>query len=72
MAAGHRLTMAAGRTATFRFYGELNDYLSDHLRFSKRVQWRVPAARRKTPLFVERAVRFEILEKKSNDGLTSA
>ena len=56
----------------FEDVGELNDYLSDHLRFSKRVQWRVPAARRKTPLFVERAVRFEILEKKSNDGLTSA
>ena len=43
---------------------ELNDYLSDHLRFSKRVRWLVPAARRRTtPLFVERAVRFEILEK---------
>jgi hypothetical protein len=43
---------------------ELNDYLSDHLRFSKRVRWLAPAARRTTPLFVERAVRFEILEKR--------
>jgi len=43
---------------------ELNDYLKDHLRFSKRVRWLAPAARRRTtPLFVERAVRFEILEK---------
>ena len=56
----------------FEDIGELNDYLTDHLRFSRRVQWLVPAARRRTPLFVERAVRFEILEKKSNDGLTSA
>ena len=56
----------------FEDTGELNDYLTDHLRFSRRVQWLVPAARRRTPLFVERAVRFEILEKKSNDGLTSA
>src|SRR2546428_11473811 len=47
----------------FEDSAELNDYLSDHLRFSRRVQWSVPAARRKTPLFVERAVRFEILEK---------
>lgn len=44
---------------------ELNDYLRDHLRLSKRVSWKVPAARRTTPLFVERAVRFEILEKRS-------
>jgi len=43
---------------------ELNDYLRDHLRFSKRARWRVPAARRTPPLFVERAVRFEILEKR--------
>ena len=42
---------------------ELNDYLKDHLRFSRRVSWRAPAARRTAPLFVERAVRFEILEK---------
>jgi len=56
----------------FEDIGELNDYLTDHLRFSRRVQWLVAAARRRTPLFVERAVRFEILEKKSNDGLTSA
>ena len=48
----------------FEDSAELNDYLSDHLRFSKRVRWLVPAARRRTtPLFVERAVRFEILEK---------
>src|SRR5438105_14267654 len=56
----------------FEDVGEMNDYLSDHVRFSKRVQWRVPAARGKTPLFVGRAVRFEILEQKANDGLTSA
>ena len=43
---------------------ELNDYLNDHLRLSKRVRWLVPAARRATPLFVERAIRFEILEKR--------
>jgi hypothetical protein len=43
---------------------ELNDYLRDHLRFSTRARWLVPAARRKTPLFVERAVRFEILERR--------
>lgn len=43
---------------------ELNDYLRDHLRFSRRVSWNVPAGRRTTPLFVERAVRFEILEKR--------
>ena len=43
---------------------ELNDYLRDHLRFSKRVRWLAPATRRTTPFFVERAVRFEILEKR--------
>jgi hypothetical protein len=48
----------------FEDAAELNDYLRDHLRFSKRVRWLAPAARRKTPLFVERAVRFEILEKR--------
>src|SRR2546423_2752706 len=42
---------------------ELNDYLSDHLRFSKRVRWLTPAARRATPFFVEPAVRVEILDK---------
>jgi len=47
----------------FEDSSELNDYLSDHLRFSKRVRWLAPARRRATPLFVERAVRFEILEK---------
>src|SRR5207244_10049432 len=56
----------------FEDVGELNDYLTDHLRFSRRVQWRAPSARRRTPLFVERAVRVAILEKKGNDGLTSA
>ena len=49
----------------FEDESELNDYLSDHLRFSKRVRWLVPRARRSSPLFVERAVRFEILEKTS-------
>src|SRR4029077_1389152 len=47
----------------FEDVGELNDYLTDHLRFSRRVTWLAPAARRTTPLFIERAVRFEILEK---------
>src|SRR5438132_12921150 len=56
----------------FEDIGELNDYLTDHLRFSRRVQWLVPAARRRTPLFVDRAVRFEIPEKERKDGLTSA
>src|SRR2546421_6883491 len=56
----------------FEDVGELNDYLTDHLRFSRRVQWRAIAGRRTPPLFVERAVRFEVLEKKSNDDLTSA
>lgn len=48
----------------FEDSAELNDYLSGHLRFSGRVRWTVPAARRRTPLFVERAVRFEILERR--------
>jgi hypothetical protein len=47
----------------FEDVAELNDYLKDHLRFSKRVRWLAPRARRTTPLFVERAIRFEILEK---------
>jgi hypothetical protein len=47
----------------FEDAGELNDYLTDHLRFSRRVKWSAPASRRTTPLFVERAVRFEILQK---------
>jgi hypothetical protein len=47
----------------FEDSSELSDYLTDHLRFSRRVRWRVPAARRAGPLFVERAIRFEILEK---------
>jgi len=49
----------------FEDFDELNDYLADHLRFSRRVKWSAPASRRTTPLFVERAVRFEILEKKT-------
>jgi hypothetical protein len=48
----------------FEDSAELNDYVRDHLRFSRRVDWSVPAARRTTPLFVERAVRFEILERR--------
>ena len=44
---------------------ELNDYLADHLRFSRRVKWSAPASRRITPLFVERAIRFEILDRQS-------
>jgi hypothetical protein len=48
----------------FEDAAELNDYLRDHLRFSKRVSWLAPRARRTAPLFVERAVRFEILEKR--------
>jgi len=47
----------------FEDSAELQDYLSDHLRFSHRVRWLLPAARRTTPLFVERAVRFQILER---------
>ena len=47
----------------FEDLDELNDYLADHLRFSRRVKWSAPASRRTTPIFVERAVRFEILEK---------
>ena len=47
----------------FEDSAELNDYLTDHLRFSRRVRWLARASRRTTPLFVERAVRFEILEK---------
>ena len=43
--------------------GELQDYLDDHLRFSHRVRWRV-RAKRSGPLFVERAVRFEVLERR--------
>jgi hypothetical protein len=54
----------------FEDSAELNDYLSDHLRFSRRVRWLAPAARRTTPLFVERAVRFEILEKRSDERFT--
>jgi hypothetical protein len=48
----------------FEDVGELQDYLDDHLRFSHRVVWRVPRSRRAGPLFVERAVRFEVLERR--------
>ena len=48
----------------FEDSAELSDYLTDHLRFSRRVRWLVPAARRTTPLFVERAVRFEVFERR--------
>src|SRR2546430_11646271 len=44
----------------FEDIGELNDYLTDHLRFSRRVQLRAPAAPRTPALLVERAVRLEI------------
>jgi hypothetical protein len=47
----------------FEDASELSDYLQDHLRFSKRVSWLAPRARRTAPLFVQRAVRFELLEK---------
>ena len=52
----------------FEDSSELNDYLREHLRFSKRVQWLVRGAHRLAPLFVERAVRFEILEKQDPPG----
>jgi len=48
----------------FEDRSELQDYLSDHLRFSRRVSWRVPAAKRGGELVVERAVRFEILARR--------
>ena len=43
--------------------GSLQCYLDDHLRFSRRVRWRIPASRRLGPLFLDRAVRFEILRR---------
>jgi hypothetical protein len=46
----------------FEDRAELDDYLRDHLRFSRRVDWRVPPARRDGRLYVERAIRFEVLE----------
>ena len=48
----------------FEDRSELQDYLDDHLRFSRRVIWRVPVAKRVGRLVVERAVRFEILERR--------
>src|SRR5439155_4688112 len=53
----------------FEDSAEPNYYLRNHLRFSRRVHWLVPPARRGTPLFDERAKRSEILEKRSNDEL---
>jgi hypothetical protein len=47
----------------FEDAAELSDYLRDHLRLSRRVSWTAPAARRTGALFVERTVRFQILEK---------
>ena len=48
----------------FEDSASLNTYLRDHLRFSPRVRWADRAARRTEPLYIERAVRFEILEKR--------
>lgn len=50
-------------TIPFADSARLNDYLREHLRFSSRVRWTVLAARGTAPLFIERAVRFEILER---------
>ena len=47
----------------FEDSASLNTYLREHLRFSPRARWTVPAARRTEPPFVERAIRFEILER---------
>ena len=49
----------------FEDAAELSDYLRDHLRFSRRVEWLAPPKQRRTPLFVERAIRFEILDRQS-------
>jgi hypothetical protein len=48
----------------FENASELQDYLDDHLRFSRRIRWRVGGRRSAGPLFVERAVRFEVLERR--------
>ena len=48
----------------FEDRSELQDYLDEHLRFSRRVGWRVPEAKRGGRLVVERAIRFEILERR--------
>jgi len=48
----------------FEDRSELQAYLADHLRFSRRVSWRVTRAKREGELVVERAVRFEILERR--------
>jgi hypothetical protein len=42
----------------------LREYLDGHLRFSRRVEWRVPAGRRSGALVLDRAIRFEILERR--------
>lgn len=48
----------------FEDRSELEDYLDDHLRFSRRVSWRVLPAKREGQLVVERAVGFQILERR--------
>src|SRR2546421_5359670 len=56
----------------FEDESELNDYLRDHLRFSRRGGLGVPRARRRNPPFVGRALRFGVLGKERNAGLSSA
>src|SRR5256885_8302607 len=48
----------------FEDIGELNDYLTDHLRFSRRGQWRPPPAPRTPPPFDQRAVRLATFEER--------
>jgi hypothetical protein len=48
----------------FEGLAELRSYLRDHLRFSHRVQWRASRPQRDGPLFVDRAIRFELLERR--------
>ena len=45
----------------FETVAELQTYLADHLRFSRRISWRVPRARRDGLVYVERPIRFEVL-----------
>src|SRR2546430_15850410 len=47
----------------FEDAAELNDYLSDHLRFSKRGRWLTPPARRARPLFPQRPAAFRLPDK---------
>jgi hypothetical protein len=53
----------------FEDSAHLNEYLREHLRLSSRVRWTAPAARRTEPLLIERAIRFEILEKRSDERI---